>query len=102
MNYDDYSRALPTLHKLREATKVVALSKILKDNGITRLPGKVTKIKWTPPETVNGFLVGYTFGDKTQCAISGGIDLSKIDESVEIFQSPQVPRREDFNFYPEF
>jgi hypothetical protein len=50
--YDDYARAYPPLHELREAAKILALVKWLKRENIAVLETGTNRVAWTPPEEV--------------------------------------------------
>jgi hypothetical protein len=51
-SYDDYARQYPSLHKLREAAKVIALAKWLNDRKIALRTGASSAPAWTPPARI--------------------------------------------------
>lgn len=78
--YDELAEALPVLHVLREAMKVVALTRWVRERGLRiRLPQQGRQ-EWSPPETYPGILhfsLCVERGKFIVCSSAeGGVDLS--------------------------
>lgn len=61
--YDDYARQYPSLHRLREAAKVIALAKWLNDRKIVVRTGASSAPAWIPPAripTIVDFSMNFT------------------------------------------
>jgi len=53
--YDQFARVAPELHRLREATKVIALVRWAQANGRKLVPAQPTGIRFNPPQELPGF-----------------------------------------------
>ncbi len=54
-NFDAYARVFPSLHMLRESTKVVALARWARKNGLVLHPEPTSTARGNLPETCEGF-----------------------------------------------
>lgn len=78
--YDDYARALPELHRLREAAKVIALVRWAKGRGLTLAPpATATPTKPLPASFRQGFWTATMLVDATRfvfvISAHGGVDF---------------------------
>lgn len=85
--YDEYARALPELHRLREAAKVIALVRWAKARGLTLVPpGPATPGKPLPASFRQGFWTATMLVDATRfvfvISAHGGVDFdAKVGEA---------------------
>jgi PDZ domain len=66
-NYDSYAQVIPIFHELREAAKIIALARWIKQNNISVDLSGVQQEVWEMPETVPGhWRAGMLYWEKTQ------------------------------------
>ncbi|HEY9162343.1 MAG TPA: PDZ domain-containing protein [Desulfomonilia bacterium] len=54
-NYDAYARIMPSFHKIREASKIIALARWARENNIRIDLGGITQDRWFTPEKVPAY-----------------------------------------------
>lgn len=69
-NYDQLARAYPAFHRLREATKIVALSRWAEQNNYSIVVDKALGIKLDQPATTNGFWQGIFTANKDEFSLA--------------------------------
>lgn len=96
--YDPLARVFPTLQKLREAQKIIAIANWLDRQGIKVTLPKQGRLSWTPPESVPSVMVAHVTVKAGQLNTTvngaGGVNLSQ-NSAWRVSQEPiTVPHGE--------
>ena len=99
--YDEYARAFPSLHALREASKVIALARWARSRGIALRPATAGRAAAPLPERVEGFW-GMTFvyrpgaaSDVAYLWAHGGVDYGQTDGDAWVKAEPSPKATSD-------
>lgn len=100
-NYDQLAKAYPQLHRIREAAKLIALSRWAKTNNYSITVDKSNGLKLAPPATTNGFWNAVFTADKEEFSLTviteGGATFDKDEGEAWIKPTVDVELTADVN-----
>ena len=101
MRYDAYAKLYPSLHIMREAEKIIAFARWLKNNNIEVKMPEFNPVNNPVPDKVKGFVsliyISKATGDTDDMFldIDGGVDFSQEEGEYWIHEAPSVEATND-------